>query len=84
MARANSYIVYGRSSCPFCVEATQLLDFAGVEYDYFNLEGDREFLQEAKEFYNHPTVPIVLKIDGESGIVRLIGGCSDLNAQNTS
>ena len=35
------------------------LDFAGIEYDFFDLENDREFLNEAKQFYNHPTVPIV-------------------------
>lgn len=81
MARENSYLIYGRSSCPYCVKATQLLDFAGIEYDFFDLEEDREFLDEAKRFYNHPTVPIVLKIDGETSIVSLVGGCDDLKGE---
>ena len=45
---------------------------------FFDLEGDREFLDEAKAFYNRKTVPIVLKIDENTDIVRLIGGCDDL------
>ena len=81
MARNNNYLIYGRSSCPYCVKATHLLDFAGIEYDFFDLEEDREFLEEAKKFYNHPTVPIVLKVDGETGIVKLIGGCDDLKGE---
>lgn len=81
MARQNTYLIYGRSSCPYCTKAASLLDFAGIEYDFFDLENDREFLNEAKQFYNHPTVPIVLKIDGESGIVSLIGGCDDLKGE---
>ena len=81
MARGTSYLVYGRSSCPYCVEATHLLDFAGIDYDFFDLEDDREFLEEAKKFYSHATVPIVLKIDGETGIVKLIGGCDDLKRE---
>ena len=81
MVRENSYLVYGRSSCPYCEEAVQPLGFAGVPHDFFDLEDDREFLEEAKKFYNHSTVPIVLKIDGVSGIVKLIGGCDDLKGE---
>ena len=81
MTRKTSYLIYGRSSCPYCVKANHLLDFAGISYDFFDLEEDREFLEEAKVFYNHPTVPIVLRIDGETGIVNLIGGCDDLKGE---
>ena len=81
MVRETSYLIYGRSTCPYCVKATQLLDFAGVDYNFFDLEEDREFLDEAKKFYKHPTVPIVLKVDGDSGIVKLIGGCDDLKGE---
>jgi glutaredoxin len=79
--KETSYLIYGRSSCPYCVKATQLLDFAGISHDFFDLEDDREFLEEAKVFYNHSTVPIVLRIDGETGIVNLVGGCDDLKGE---
>lgn len=78
MTRASSFLVYGRSSCPYCVESTDLLGFAGLDYNFFDLEEDREFLEEVKRFYNHSTVPIVLSIDGPTGKVKLIGGCDDL------
>ena len=78
MARETYYIVYGRSSCPYCIEAVNLLDFAGIEREFFDLENDRDFIQELKDFHSMQTVPIILKIDGESGRVKLIGGCDDL------
>lgn len=81
MVRNNSYLIYGRSSCPYCVEAVRVLELNGLPNDFFDLENDREFLDEAKAFYDRQTVPIVLKIDGESGIVRLIGGCDDLKGE---
>ena len=81
MDNIDTYLVYGRRSCPYCVEAKDLLHSLGFNYRFFDLEKDRKFLEEAKSFYNHFTVPIVLKIDGESGIVKLIGGCDDLKGK---
>ena len=78
MARGTIFLIYGRSSCPYCCKAVDLLSFAGIEHDFFDLEEDREFLEEVKKFYEHKTVPIVLRIDGETGLVKLIGGCSEL------
>jgi glutaredoxin len=78
MDNGHKYLIYGRSSCPFCSEAVQILRSLKIESVFFDLEGDREFLDEAKAFYNRKTVPIVLKIDENTDIVRLIGGCDDL------
>lgn len=78
MDNENKYLVYGRSSCPFCVEAVHILKSNNIENIFFDLESDRSFLNQAKIFYNHPTVPIVLKINRETGMVKLIGGCDDL------
>ena len=50
MARGDYYIVYGRSSCPFCVEAVDLLGSLGIDHDFLDLEEDRNFLYEAKQF----------------------------------
>ncbi len=33
-------IVYGKASCPFCVKAKQMLDDAGIEYDYYDVVKD--------------------------------------------
>jgi len=42
-----------------------------VEY----MDSKLDLLQEKKEQYKHPTVPIVLEVDGEEE--RLIGGCTE-------
>lgn len=78
MTRNNTFLVYGRSSCDYCTRAVDLLEFAGLENYFFDLENDREFLEEAKSTYKHKTVPIVLTIDGETGLTRLIGGYTEL------
>ncbi len=78
MDSKHKYLIYGRRSCPFCVEAVEVLQARDIENIFFDLESDQKFLNEAKQFYNHPTVPIVLKIDNDSGIVKLIGGCDNL------
>jgi glutaredoxin len=72
------YIVYGLNSCPFCVEAVSSLKERKLNYVYAELTKTPEFLREVKEFYDHSTIPIVLRIDSESGKVELIGGCDDL------
>ncbi|SEF54843.1 glutaredoxin domain-containing protein [Vibrio hangzhouensis] len=33
-------IVYGKSTCPFCVKAKQMLDEAGVHYQYYDVVKD--------------------------------------------
>ena len=78
MARGDYYIVYGRSSCPFCVEAVDLLGSLGIDHDFLDLEEDRNFLHEAKQFYKMKTVPIIVRVDAQHGRAKLIGGCSDL------
>ena len=78
MGRQTTFLIYGRGSCPYCVRAVDLLDFAGFENHFFDLEDDPEFLNEVKQMYQHKTVPIVVRIDGETGVVNFLGGCSEL------
>ena len=70
------FFVYGRSTCNYCVEAVRVLKNLKIEHLFFDLE--QEPLEEAKQFYNRKTVPIVLKNNKRTGKVTLIGGCSDL------
>ena len=72
----DRYFIYGKTTCPPCMEACRELRDAALEFKFFDLEED--ILTEAKEFYNQKTVPIVLKNNKETGIVTLVGGCSDL------
>jgi len=70
------FFVYGRSTCEYCVEAVRILRDLKIDHQYF--DSDPEFLEEAKQFYNRETVPIVLKNNKNTGKVTLIGGCDDL------
>ena len=70
------FFVYGRSTCNYCVEAVRVLKSLKIEHHFFDLEP--EHLEEAKQFYNRTTVPIVLKNNKNTGKVVLIGGCDNL------
>ncbi len=71
------YLVYGRASCPYCAQAIQLLSSLNKEYIFFD-EEDKEELEKIKFFHKHKTVPIILTNDLSTGIVRLVGGFTEL------
>jgi len=54
------------------------LDSRNLDYIFMDLSEDLEFLDYVKRFYNHPTVPIVLVNNKQTGHCRLIGGCDSL------
>ena len=72
------YLIYGRNSCRFCILACDFLNASKKEYLFFDYDRDRTFLDEVKEFYLFPTVPIILENDTITGAVKFIGGYSDL------
>ena len=70
----EKYIVYGKSSCPFCIKIVTRLIKAGKTVYAEMLDQNPEKLQALKIKYDHPTVPIVIV---EEDIQRLIGGCDN-------
>ena len=74
----KKFIIVGRSSCPFCSMALNLLDAHELKYTFLNYENKREFLEEYKVFYNQKTVPIIIGNDLASGRCEKIGGYTDL------
>jgi len=72
------FLVYGRHSCPYCVIACNALSQRGLQHKFIDCENDKEFLHEAKMFYNMQTVPIIIQIPDNTGITKFIGGCDDL------
>ena len=59
--------------------AADLCQAKGIEYVFLDyLDWDKSFLDEYKEFYSHPTVPIILQNNLESGIVTKVGGYTEL------
>lgn len=68
------YIIYGKSNCPFCDKAKELLTKKSLRYIYIDLglEENSGHLQYVKEDLGFRTVPVIKK-DG-----NLIGGYDDL------
>lgn len=70
----KKYIVYGRSTCPYCVKVVNKLIRKGKCFYVEMLDEQPEKLEEIKKIYNHPTIPVVTIIDNKE---ILIGGCDD-------
>ena len=73
----DRFLVYGRRSCPYCKRAEELLQAQGRQYIFFD-EENRDELEKIKLFHNHKTVPIILTNNLSTGIVRLVGGFTEL------
>lgn len=71
------FIVHGKTSCPYCVNAVSLLEERNINYIFSQVTPEsRQVLQEQ---YEWPTVPVVVErslFDGTSE--NLIGGFDDL------
>ena len=72
------FIIYGRSSCPFCVHAQDFCSASNLESMFLDYSDNLDILEEYKEFYQQNTVPIILANDLATGYTKKIGGYSDL------
>ena len=70
----KKYIVYGRSSCPFCIKVVNKLLRGGKTFYVEMYDDNPERLELIKKMYNHPTIPVVVCKDEKE---ILIGGCDD-------
>lgn len=74
----DRFIIIGRSTCPFCVKAVDYCDAKGAKSKFLDYADTPDILQEYKDFYKHPTVPIILANNLETGYIKMVGGFSDL------
>tara|TARA_A100001015_G_C14987599_1_gene712286 strand:- start:1487 stop:1735 length:249 start_codon:yes stop_codon:yes gene_type:complete len=74
----NRFIIIGRSNCPFCTMAQDLLEASGVENVFLDYIDHPEILDDYKSFHQHETVPIVLSNNLVTGLVKKVGGYTDL------
>ena len=74
----DKFIIIGRSTCPFCVKAVDYCVAKSAEYKFLDYSADPTALQEYKQFHNHPTVPIILANNLETGYTKKLGGYSEL------
>ena len=69
------YKMYVVTGCPYCTKILQaMIDTKQTFYVEF-MDSKLDTLSEKKEKYKHPTVPIVIEVDGDEE--RLIGGCTE-------
>ena len=74
----DRFIIIGRSTCPFCVKAIDYCKAKQTEAVFLNYAETPTILEEYKQFHNHPTVPIILANNLETGYTKKVGGYSDL------
>ena len=72
------YVLFIEDACPYCVKAKELLEekkqnFKVVSFD----QGQQEILQEIKEAYDWPTVPMIFQVK-DSAKINFVGGFTDL------
>ena len=74
----NRYLIIGRSSCPFCVMAQDFLSAKQIKFQFLDYCDKPSILEDYKSFHKQKTVPIILSNDLKTGLVRKIGGYTDL------
>ncbi|EFN53827.1 hypothetical protein CHLNCDRAFT_15071, partial [Chlorella variabilis] len=70
-------VVFGRSTCPFCIEVSRTMVEMGVPFIYYRLDqltSGAELQEELKKATGQRTVPYVW-VAG-----KLLGGCDDTKA----
>tara|TARA_A100001011_G_C14182519_1_gene787518 strand:+ start:777 stop:971 length:195 start_codon:yes stop_codon:yes gene_type:complete len=58
--------------------AIDFLKCKGIESVFLDYESQRPILEEYKNFYNQKTVPIIISNNNETGLIKKIGGYSNL------
>ena len=78
MTENNRFIIIGRRTCPFCIQAENYCSAKNVQSVMLDYAGRESILEDYKEFYGQVTVPIILANDLETGYTRKVGGYTDL------
>ena len=72
------YKVIGYGSCPWCQRANSLLLQEKLPFVACWIENSWALVHHYKTIYGMETVPIVLKVDFETGEEQVIGGFTEL------
>tara|TARA_R100001594_G_C4033237_1_gene261695 strand:+ start:133 stop:387 length:255 start_codon:yes stop_codon:yes gene_type:complete len=70
------YKLYIRESCPYCQRAVEFLVKNKIRHTLI-IDDDGAVIEEAKNNYRWPTVPIVLEVDDKES-ETLIGGYTEM------
>ena len=72
------YIIYGREGCPYCSFAQDFCQAKDLQVMYLDYTKNTDALTDCMKFYKTKTVPIILENDLETGLVKFVGGYTDL------
>ena len=68
--------VYGKTNCPSCTSAKQLLESKGCEYDYLLFGKDYDLSKFVEINKTHKTMPMITTI--KDGVESYVGGLRQL------
>ena len=68
--------VYGKTNCPSCTSAKQLLESKGCEYDYLQFGKDYDLSKFVEINKTHKTMPMITVI--ENNVESYVGGLQQL------
>ena len=72
------YVIFSKETCPFCTKAQTLLTEKNKTFKVVNFEAEQEqLLQEIKDAYDWPTVPMIFRVSATANI-DFVGGYTDL------
>ena len=74
----KKFIIFGRSTCPFCAMAEDLLLCHSIPFTFLDYSTQPKILEDYKEFYKQKTVPIILSNNLVTGKTYKVGGYTDL------
>lgn len=72
--------IYAKVSCPFCVDVINKMNEHGFDHALILLDKAPDYHSTLKNYYEHDTVPIVVKVNSTDGAKEFIGGCDDFSA----
>jgi len=72
----GKYILYVKTSCPYCVQAEDLLASRGERAMVIPFDNDLETLDHMKWAYDHETVPMIFHVVDSD--IKFIGGYTEL------
>ena len=70
------YVVYGKTNCPSCTSAKQLLDSKGCEYVYLLFGKDYDLSKFVEINKTHKTMPMITTV--KNGVESYVGGLQQL------
>ena len=74
----KKYVLFIKESCPFCVDALELLKEKELEHSAVHVGDNSLLAQQVKDAFSWNTFPVVL--EQEDNLFKLIGGFSDLES----